>query len=65
MAKEHERPRDDPHTHSERGREAYIHPEPLGPPEKLEADLEDVIDLFDHDGTEADEPDIESDAPAP
>jgi hypothetical protein len=45
--------------------EADIHPETLGPPEELDADLEDVIDLFTHDGTEPDEPDIDADAPAP
>jgi hypothetical protein len=42
-----------------------IHPESLPKPEKLDADLEDVIDLFEHGGTESDEPDIQSDAPAP
>jgi hypothetical protein len=45
--------------------EPYIHPESLGRPGHLEADLEDVIDLFTHDGTESDEPDIEADSPAP
>jgi hypothetical protein len=42
-----------------------IHPEALGPPEHLKASLEDVIHLFDHGGTEGDEPDIRSDTPAP
>ena len=42
-----------------------IHPESLGPPEHLKASLEDVFDLFDHDGTESDQPDIRSDTPAP
>jgi hypothetical protein len=49
----------------EHERGTALHPESLPRPEKLEADLEDVIDLFDHDGTESDEPDIQSDAPAP
>jgi hypothetical protein len=42
-----------------------LQPEEMPEPEKLDADLEDVIDLFTHDGTEPDEPDIQSDAPAP
>jgi hypothetical protein len=50
-------------TDDERG--TALHPEQLPEPEKLEADLDDVIDLFTHDGTESDEPDIQSDAPAP
>jgi hypothetical protein len=65
MANEQQAPRDDAGARAKRDRESYIHPESLGPPEKLDADLEDVINLFDHNGTEDDEPDIESDAPAP
>jgi hypothetical protein len=65
MAKKRHAPQNDAAPDTNPGRHAYIHPESLGPPAKLAADLEDVIHLFDHNGTENDEPDIESDAPAP
>jgi hypothetical protein len=45
--------------------EPYIHPELLAKPEHLKAKLSDVVNLFEHNGTEEDEPDIESDTPAP
>jgi hypothetical protein len=43
----------------------YIHPEKLGKPEHLKASLDDVVKLFEHGGTEEDEPDIKADTPAP
>jgi hypothetical protein len=42
-----------------------IHPESLGKPEHLKADLDDVIDLFEHDRKESPTPDVRSDTPAP
>jgi hypothetical protein len=53
--------RDDQHT----SHEPYIHPEHLPKPEHLKASLDDVVNLFEHGGTEEDEPDIQSDTPAP
>jgi hypothetical protein len=53
----------EPERPQERG--TALHPEKTPKPEKLDADLDDVIDLFEHNRTESDEPDIQSDAPAP